>query len=261
VRRSPARHGRMISGAAALTTLVVCLGSATPAMASGKTKLKPLKDPLASARTKALADVTVYGKRLTLVLRAGAVSSTLSPDELLGLHDAGVLEGVAVRDDRVAVTRAKTKKAIAAAVSSAQRSVSVASLQLSVATAAEAHLAAGNPFGDDAATLSDDATTAAAAGADTTDVTSALDALAIDLESAQGDESTTFSDVLSLDADATSAALKAAAVSAVSDLSLVDQDISNANDDLAAAQTAYDGLSAGDGSGDGSGDGAGDGNP
>jgi hypothetical protein len=246
----------MITGAAAVTTLVLCFGSATPALAAGKTKAKPVKDPLASVRKKALADVTVYGKRLSVVVKAGAVSAALSPDEVLALHDAGVLEGVALRDGRVAVTRAKTKKAIAAVVASAQRTVSVASLQLAVATSAEEHLAAGNQIADAAATLSGEATTAAAVGSDTTDVTDALDALSIDLESAQGDESTTVSDVMALDVSANATALKAAAVNAVSDLALIDQDISDATDDLATAQTAYDDLAAATGSGDGSGDGS-----
>jgi hypothetical protein len=246
----------MITGAATVATLVVCLGSATPALAAGKTKAKPVKDPLASVRKKALADVTAYGKRLSVVVKAGAVSTALSPDELLALHDAGVLEGVALRDDRVAVTRAKTKKAIAAVVASAVRTVSVASLQLAVTTSAEAHLAASNQIGDDAATLSDEATTAAAAGSDTTDVTDALNALSIELESAQGDESTTVSDVMALDVSANAAALKAAAVNAARDLGLIDQDISDATDDLATAQSAYDDLSAAAGSGDGSGDGS-----
>jgi hypothetical protein len=252
VRRSTARHGRMITGASALTTLVVCLGSAGPALAAAKPKVQTAKDPLASVRKKALNDVTVYGKRLTVVLRVGAVSTLLSSDELLALHDAGVFEGVALRDDRVAVTRATTKNAIVAIVTSAQRTVAVAALQLTVATSAETHLAAGTSIGDDATTLSDEATTVAATGSDTTDLTDALDTLSIDLESAQGDESTTVSDVMTLDVAATAAALKTAATNAVSDLALVDQDISDATDDLAAAQTAYDALSAGDGSGDGS---------
>ncbi|MDX6244789.1 MAG: hypothetical protein QOE76_2512 [Frankiales bacterium] len=241
MRRSTARHGRMITGAAAFTTLVLCLGGAAPALAA-TTQVKPVKDPLASVRTKALTDITAYGKRLSVVLHPGASTAALSPDELFALHAAGVLEGVALRDDRVAVSRAKTRKAVLAAVSSAQRTLSVASLQLAVSTAAEAHLAADSQIGDDAATLSDQATTVAAAGADTTEVTDALAAVSADLESAQADESATVGDVLDLDAAASTAALKAAAATALSDLGVVDQDISDATDDLAAAQAAYDSL-------------------
>ena len=257
MRRSTARHGRMITGTAAMATLVVCLGSATPALATAGQQSK-VRDPLAGARTKALSDLTVYGRRLIVVLRAGAASTALSADETLDLHDAGVFEGVALRDDRVAVSRARTKKAIATAVSSAQRTVAVASFQLAAAVSAEAHLAVGDPLGDDAATLTDEATTAAAGGADTTDVTNALDAVSIDLESAQGDEATTVSDAMTLTATASAAALKAAATTAVNDLALVDQDVSDATDDLATAQTAYDALPDAEGSGNGSGNGAGD---
>jgi hypothetical protein len=256
VRRSTAQHARTMTGAAALTTVVVCLGGVAPALAADKTaKLRVVKDPLASVRSKALSDLTVYGKRLSVVLHAGAVSTLLSGDEVGSLHDAGVLEGVALRDDRVVVMRAKTKKAMTAAVSSAQRTVSVGSLRLLLATAAETHLAAGNAISDESVTLSDEATTAAANGSDTTSVTDALDAVTIDLESAQGDASIVVSDVLDLPAAATAAQLKAAVTTGNDDLALVDQDVSDATDDLATAQTAYDDLAPSDGTGDGTGDG------
>ncbi|MDX6227967.1 MAG: hypothetical protein QOI76_1357 [Frankiales bacterium] len=242
----------MMTGTAALTAVAVCLGGATPAFAAGRAKpakLKAVKDPLASLRSKALSDLTVYGKRLSVVLHAGAVSTVLTDAEVGALHDAGVLEGVALRDDRVAVTRAKTKKALAAAVSSGQRTVSVASLQLLLTTAAETHLAAGNTIADAAATLSDEATTAAADGSDTTGITDALDAVTIDLESAQGDESIVVSDVLDLAANATVEQLKAAVTTGNDDVALVDQDVSDATTDLATAQAAFDDLPPVDGSG------------
>jgi hypothetical protein len=238
--------------------LALCCGTASPAIAAPHKaatheadthKAKP-KDPLAGARTKAIRDITVYGKRLAVVLKAGSASTLLSADELGSLHDAGVLQGVAQRDDRVAVMRAKGKKQIVAAVAAAARTVQVAGLELNVSVAAETHLAAGGDVSDAVATLTDDATTAAAAGDDTSDLTDALDDVAVDLESAQGDESSAVSDVMTLDNAATTAALKAAAANAGDDLALIDQDISDADDDLATAQSADDDLSSDDGSGD-----------
>ena len=166
---------------------------------------------------------------------------------MLGLHDAGVLQGVALRDDRVAVARARNRKAIASAVAAGSRTLRVAGLELSVSLAAETHLAASSDINDAAATLSDDAATAAAAGDDTTDVTDALDNVSVDLESAQGDESTAVSDVMSLDNAATAPALAAAAAASVDDLATIDQDVSDATDDLSLAQDADDALSAGGG--------------
>jgi hypothetical protein len=247
VRRSTApghRYGRLVGGATALTTLALCCGSTTPALAAPKTTTahKVVKDPLAGARKKALADVTVYGKRLSVVLHNGAVAAMLSSDDELSLHDEGVLQGVALRDDRVTVMRVKTGKALAAAVAAASRTVLVAGLELKVIAAAETHLAAGDPLEDAMATLSDEATTAAANGDDTTDLTDDLASLSTDLESAQGDESLAVSDVLELAPSASAAAVKAAAAAGVDDLAVIDQDISDANDDLALAQSDYDAL-------------------
>lgn len=243
--------GRLITGAAALTTIVVLGAGTTPALAATK---KPAKDPLASVRTKALSDITVYGKRLTVVRHTGAASTVLTADDKLSLSDLGVLQGVSQRDDRIAVARARSRKAIAAAVSAAQRTVAVGSLELTVTTSAETRLAVGNPLTDDAATLTDEATDAAANGDDTTDLTEDLDNVTIDLESAQGDEATAVSDILTLGSAATAARLKAAASTASEDLDLIDQDISDATDDLAAAESAYDDLTSGTdpGTGDGS---------
>ncbi|BEP14443.1 hypothetical protein acdb102_27540 [Acidothermaceae bacterium B102] len=244
-RGTPTSRSRLIAaGVTAPLVVALSCGSAAPALAASHTA-KP-KDPLAAVRAKALADLTVYGKRLAVVLKAGAGSTLLSADEVLGLHDAGVLQGVALRDDRVAVDRAKNKKAIAAAVAAGSRTLRVAGLELSVSLAAETHLAASSDISDAAATLSDDATTAAAAGDDTTDLTDALDNVSVDLESAQGDESTAVSDVMSLDNAATAPALAAAAAASVDDLATIDQDISDATDDLSLAQDADDALSGGD---------------
>jgi hypothetical protein len=232
---------------AALTAplvLAMCLGTASPALASGH-KAKP-KDSLAKVRAKALRDITVYGKRLAVTLKAGATSAALSQDEVLGLHDAGVLQGVSLRDDRVSVARARNKQAIAAAVAGASRTVRVAALELSVSLAAEAHLAAGNSISDAATALTDQATTAAAAGQDTSDLTDDLDSLLVDLESAQGDESGAVSDVMTLSNSASAADLQAAAAASVSDLATVDQDIADAQNDLTLAQVACDSLSASD---------------
>ena len=244
VRRATATSRRRLVAAAVAAPLVVALtcGSAAPALAAGH---KPQsKDPLAAVRAKALADLTVYGKRLAVVLNAGAGSALLSSDEVLGLHDAGVLQGVALRDDRVAVARARSRQAVAAAVAAGSRTLRVAALELSVSLAAETHLAPATDLSDAMAGLADDATTAAAAGDDTSDLTDALDDVAIDLESAQGDESSAVSDVMSLDNVATVAALAAAAADAVDDLATIDQDISDATDDLGTAQDAEDALSS-----------------
>src|SRR3954469_22694125 len=99
--------------------VALCCGTSAPPFAAGH-KAKP-KDPLAAVRAKALRDITVYGKRLAVTLSAGAGSTLLSTDERLALHDAGVLQGVALRDDRVAVARAKKRNVIAAAVAAASR--------------------------------------------------------------------------------------------------------------------------------------------
>ena len=235
-----------LAGAALAAPLAValCCASAGPALATGHAA-KP-KDALAGVRAKALGSITVYGKRLAITLNAGSTSTTLSSDELLALHDAGVLQGVALRDDRVAVLRAKNKKAIAGAVAAASRTVQVASLELSVSLAAEAHLAAGNDIAVAASALAAQATTAAAAGEDTRDLTDDLDSVSVDLESAQGDESTAVSDVMALDNAAAAANLTAAAAASVDDLALIDQDISDAHDDLGLASGDYADLSPAD---------------
>jgi hypothetical protein len=224
-------HHHLFAGAAAATTLVLCVGTATPALA-GQKPHKVVKDPLASVRAKG---------------HAGATSTVLTSDEQIALHDAGVYAGIALRDDRVAVMRATTKKTIANVVAAASRSVAVSGLQLTVITAAETHLAAGNAISDAIATLTDEATTAAANGDDTTDVTDALAAVSVDLESAQGDASTAVTDVMGLSATATAADLKSALGARGDDLATIDQDIADATDDLAAAQSSYDELISGDG--------------
>ena len=243
-RGTPTSRSRLIAtGITAPLIVALTWGGAAPALAAGH-RAKP-KDPLAAVRAKALGDLTVYGKRLAVVLKGGAGSTLLSPDEVLGLHDAGVLQGVALRDDRVAVARAKNNKAIAAAVAAGSSTLRVAGLELSVSLAAETHLAAANDISDAVATLSEDATTAAAAGDDASDLTNALDNVSIDLESAQGDEATAVSDVMSVDNAASAATLAAAAATSLDDLATIDQDISDATDDLSTAKDADNALSGG----------------
>jgi hypothetical protein len=256
MRPNPSRSRLTKAVLTAPLVLALCCGTASPALAAShkaKPKTTAPKDPLARVRAKALRDITVYGKRLTVSLKAGAVSTLLSSDEALGLHDAGVLQGVSLRDDRVTVARAKNKKVIAAGVAAASRTVQVAALELSVSLAAETHLAAGKDISDAASALSDQATIAAAAGDDTSDLTDALDDVSIDLESAQGDEASAVSDVLTLSNDDSAAALMTAASASVDDLAIVDQDIAGAQDDMASAQAAYTDLSSGD-DGDNNGD-------
>lgn len=264
MRPSTARSRLTTTALTAPLAIALCCGTASPALATvhkATARSTAPKDPLASVRAKALSDLTVYGKRLAVTLKAGAVSTVLSSDEQLGLHDAGVLQGVSLRDDRVAVARARNKKVIAAAVASASRTLKVAALELSVSVAAETHLAAGDDVSDAADALSAQATSAADAGDDTSDLTDALDDVSVDLESAQGDEATAVSDVMSLDNDAAATDLTGAAAVSVADLATIDQDVSDAQDDLATAQGAYTDLSSSDNGDDNGSDDPGDGDP
>ena len=77
-------------------------------------------------------------------------------------------------------------------------------------------------------------------------MTDALDDVSVDLESAQGDEATAVDDVMTLSNAAAAADLKAAAAVALDDLATIDQDISDAQDDLALARAAYTDLSSAD---------------